>query len=117
MFIMTEISTTNGELELSYPLSWVQALPLFQNLSSKESSFIQGKLILGVIDSLIFLFLSPHLLLSYRHLYRSLCLREEWFPDSIHIRYLWKVTNLTGQLSCLILSWVAHIMQSDPHIP
>ncbi|XP_027442925.1 sentrin-specific protease 7 isoform X3 [Zalophus californianus] len=38
--IMTEISTTNGELELSYPLSWVQALPLFQNLSSKESSFI-----------------------------------------------------------------------------
>ncbi|XP_032979871.1 sentrin-specific protease 7 isoform X5 [Rhinolophus ferrumequinum] len=38
--IMTEISTTNGELELSYPLSWVQALPLFQDLSSKESSFI-----------------------------------------------------------------------------
>uniref|UniRef100_A0A8D0SDZ1 Ubiquitin-like protease family profile domain-containing protein n=1 Tax=Sus scrofa TaxID=9823 RepID=A0A8D0SDZ1_PIG len=38
--IMTEISTTNGELELSYPLSWVQALPLFQNLSSKDSSFI-----------------------------------------------------------------------------
>ncbi|XP_066890844.1 sentrin-specific protease 7 isoform X14 [Kogia breviceps] len=38
--IMTEISTANGELELSYPLSWVQALPLFQNLSSKESSFI-----------------------------------------------------------------------------
>ncbi|KAB0343526.1 hypothetical protein FD754_020452 [Muntiacus muntjak] len=38
--IMTEISTTNGESELSYPLSWVQALPLFQNLSSKESSFI-----------------------------------------------------------------------------
>ncbi|XP_069928119.1 sentrin-specific protease 7 isoform X22 [Oryctolagus cuniculus] len=38
--IMTEISTTNGEVELSYPLSWVQALPLFQNLSSKESSFI-----------------------------------------------------------------------------
>ncbi|XP_045859262.1 sentrin-specific protease 7 isoform X3 [Meles meles] len=38
--IMTEISTTNGVLELSYPLSWVQALPLFQNLSSKESSFI-----------------------------------------------------------------------------
>ncbi|XP_054433367.1 sentrin-specific protease 7 isoform X2 [Pteronotus mesoamericanus] len=38
--IMTEISTTTGELELSYPLSWVQALPLFQNLSSKESSFI-----------------------------------------------------------------------------
>ncbi|XP_048071193.1 sentrin-specific protease 7 isoform X4 [Ursus arctos] len=38
--IMTEISTTSGELELSYPLSWVQALPLFQNLSSKESSFI-----------------------------------------------------------------------------
>ncbi|XP_012508265.1 PREDICTED: sentrin-specific protease 7 [Propithecus coquereli] len=38
--IMVEISTTNGELELSYPLSWVQALPLFQNLSSKESSFI-----------------------------------------------------------------------------
>ncbi|XP_007943965.1 sentrin-specific protease 7 [Orycteropus afer afer] len=38
--IMTEISTTNGELELSYPLSWVQALPLFQSLSSKESSFI-----------------------------------------------------------------------------
>ncbi|XP_015426775.1 PREDICTED: sentrin-specific protease 7 isoform X10 [Myotis davidii] len=38
--IMTEISTTTGELELSYPLSWVQAFPLFQNLSSKESSFI-----------------------------------------------------------------------------
>lgn len=38
--IMTEISTANGESELSYPLSWVQALPLFQNLSSKESSFI-----------------------------------------------------------------------------
>ncbi|ELW69982.1 Sentrin-specific protease 7 [Tupaia chinensis] len=38
--IMTEISTAKGELELSYPLSWVQALPLFQNLSSKESSFI-----------------------------------------------------------------------------
>ncbi|XP_016055175.1 PREDICTED: sentrin-specific protease 7 isoform X2 [Miniopterus natalensis] len=38
--IMTEISTTTGELELSYPLSWAQALPLFQNLSSKESSFI-----------------------------------------------------------------------------
>ena len=38
--IMKEISTTNGELELSYPLSWVQALPLFQNLSSKDSSFI-----------------------------------------------------------------------------
>ncbi|XP_037690840.1 sentrin-specific protease 7 isoform X3 [Choloepus didactylus] len=38
--IMTEISTTSGESELSYPLSWVQALPLFQNLSSKESSFI-----------------------------------------------------------------------------
>ncbi|KFO36609.1 Sentrin-specific protease 7, partial [Fukomys damarensis] len=38
--IMLEISTTNGELELSYPLSWVQAFPLFQNLSSKESSFI-----------------------------------------------------------------------------
>lgn len=97
-----------------------QNVPLFasdETLARKESSFIQGKLILGVIDSLLFLFLSPHLLLSYRHLYRSLCLREEWFPDSIHIRYLWKVTNLTGQLSCLILSWVAHIMQSDPHIP
>nr|XP_036854564.1 sentrin-specific protease 7 [Manis javanica] len=38
--IMTEISTTNGELELSSPLSWVQAFPLFQKLSSKESSFI-----------------------------------------------------------------------------
>ncbi|KAL2805163.1 sentrin-specific protease 7 isoform 4, partial [Daubentonia madagascariensis] len=38
--IMMEISTINGELELSNPLSWVQALPLFQNLSSKESSFI-----------------------------------------------------------------------------
>ncbi|KAM5281753.1 sentrin-specific protease 7 [Ctenodactylus gundi] len=38
--IMLEISTTSGELELSYPLSWVQAFPLFQNLSSKESSFI-----------------------------------------------------------------------------
>uniref|UniRef100_H0WJE1 SUMO specific peptidase 7 n=1 Tax=Otolemur garnettii TaxID=30611 RepID=H0WJE1_OTOGA len=38
--IMMEISATNGELELSYPLSWVQALPLFQSLSSKESSFI-----------------------------------------------------------------------------
>ncbi|XP_021588755.2 sentrin-specific protease 7 isoform X6 [Ictidomys tridecemlineatus] len=38
--IMMEISTTHGELELSYPLSWVQAFPLFQNLTSKESSFI-----------------------------------------------------------------------------
>ncbi|XP_071070958.1 sentrin-specific protease 7 isoform X3 [Dasypus novemcinctus] len=38
--IMKEISMTSGELELSYPLSWAQALPLFQNLSSKESSFI-----------------------------------------------------------------------------
>ncbi|XP_030796116.1 sentrin-specific protease 7 isoform X3 [Rhinopithecus roxellana] len=38
--IMTEISIISGELELSYPLSWVQAFPLFQNLSSKESSFI-----------------------------------------------------------------------------
>uniref|UniRef100_A0A8C0VXS8 Ubiquitin-like protease family profile domain-containing protein n=1 Tax=Castor canadensis TaxID=51338 RepID=A0A8C0VXS8_CASCN len=38
--IMMEISATNGDLELSYPLSWVQAFPLFQNLSSKESSFI-----------------------------------------------------------------------------
>ncbi|KAM5275194.1 sentrin-specific protease 7 isoform 8-T8 [Hipposideros larvatus] len=39
--IMTEISKTDEESELSYPLSWVQALPLFQDLSSKESSFIQ----------------------------------------------------------------------------
>ncbi|XP_077850120.1 sentrin-specific protease 7 isoform X6 [Macaca mulatta] len=38
--IMTEISIISGELELSYPLSWVRAFPLFQNLSSKESSFI-----------------------------------------------------------------------------
>ncbi|KAM9636156.1 sentrin-specific protease 7 isoform 3-T3 [Trichechus inunguis] len=38
--IMTEISTTNGKLDLSYPLSWVQAFPLFQSLSSRESSFI-----------------------------------------------------------------------------
>lgn len=38
--IMTEISTATGELELAYPLSWVQARPLFQNLSSEESSFI-----------------------------------------------------------------------------
>ncbi|KAK2091861.1 Sentrin-specific protease 7 [Saguinus oedipus] len=38
--IMMEISTITGELELSYPLSWIQAFPLFQNLSSKESSFI-----------------------------------------------------------------------------
>ncbi|XP_021085589.2 sentrin-specific protease 7 isoform X4 [Mesocricetus auratus] len=38
--IMMEISTTNGESELSYPLSWDQALPLFQDLASKESSFI-----------------------------------------------------------------------------
>ncbi|XP_003821969.2 sentrin-specific protease 7 isoform X2 [Pan paniscus] len=38
--IMTEISIISGELELCYPLSWVQAFPLFQNLSSKESSFI-----------------------------------------------------------------------------
>lgn len=37
---MTEISTANGDLELSYSLSWGQALPLFQNLSSKDSSFI-----------------------------------------------------------------------------
>ncbi|XP_053526284.1 sentrin-specific protease 7 isoform X5 [Artibeus jamaicensis] len=38
--IMIEISTATGESELSYPLSWVQARPLFQNLSSEESSFI-----------------------------------------------------------------------------
>ncbi|XP_052596848.1 sentrin-specific protease 7 isoform X3 [Peromyscus californicus insignis] len=38
--IMMEISTTNGESELSYPLSWVQAFPLFQDFSPKESSFI-----------------------------------------------------------------------------
>ncbi|MBZ3879194.1 Sentrin-specific protease 7 [Sciurus carolinensis] len=38
--IMMEISTNNGELELSYPLSWVHAFPLLQNLSSKESSFV-----------------------------------------------------------------------------
>ncbi|KAM8770670.1 sentrin-specific protease 7 isoform 3-T3 [Rhynchonycteris naso] len=38
--IMTRISASNEEVELSYPLSWVQAFPLFQNLSSKESSFI-----------------------------------------------------------------------------
>lgn len=35
-----EISKTNGESELSYPLSWVQAFPLFQDISSKESSFV-----------------------------------------------------------------------------
>nr|XP_048310226.1 sentrin-specific protease 7 isoform X5 [Myodes glareolus] len=38
--IMMEISKTNGESELSYPLSWVQAFPLFQDISSKESSFV-----------------------------------------------------------------------------
>ncbi|CAH6792415.1 sentrin-specific protease 7 [Phodopus roborovskii] len=38
--IMMEISTTNGESELSSPLSWAQALPLFQDLTSKDSSFI-----------------------------------------------------------------------------
>ncbi|XP_060054423.1 sentrin-specific protease 7 isoform X2 [Erinaceus europaeus] len=38
--IMTEISSINGDTELSYPLSWVQAIPLFQNISSKESSFV-----------------------------------------------------------------------------
>ncbi|XP_060226538.1 sentrin-specific protease 7 isoform X6 [Meriones unguiculatus] len=38
--IMMEISTTSGDLKLSHPLSWVQAFPLFQDLSSKESSFI-----------------------------------------------------------------------------
>ncbi|XP_006890072.1 PREDICTED: sentrin-specific protease 7 isoform X1 [Elephantulus edwardii] len=38
--IMTEISITNREVELAFPLSWTQAFPLFQNLSSKESSFI-----------------------------------------------------------------------------
>ncbi|XP_004636647.2 sentrin-specific protease 7 isoform X2 [Octodon degus] len=38
--IMLEISTANGEPELSYSLSWTEAFPLFQNLSSKESSFI-----------------------------------------------------------------------------
>ncbi|XP_054556627.1 sentrin-specific protease 7 [Talpa occidentalis] len=38
--IMTAISTTNGDLELSYPLNWLQARPLFQNLSPEESSFI-----------------------------------------------------------------------------
>lgn len=35
-----EISMTSGESELSYPLSWVQAFPLFQDFSPKESSFI-----------------------------------------------------------------------------
>ena len=78
---------------------------------------VQGKLILGVIYSLPFLFLSPQILLSYLHLYCFLYLREEWFPDSIHTKYLWKVTNLTGQLRCLILFWVTHIMQSDTHLP
>ncbi|XP_041529182.1 sentrin-specific protease 7 isoform X1 [Microtus oregoni] len=38
--IMMEISKTNGESELSYPLSWVQAFPLFQDIPSKESSFV-----------------------------------------------------------------------------
>ncbi|KAM6224796.1 sentrin-specific protease 7 [Rhynchocyon petersi] len=38
--IMTEISTVNREVDLAYPLSWFQAFPLFQTLSSKESSFI-----------------------------------------------------------------------------
>ena len=59
-----------------------QNVPLFASeemLVRKESSFIQGKLILGVTDSLLFLFLSPHLLLSYLHLYRSLCLRKSGF--------------------------------------
>lgn len=52
-----------------------QNVPLFASdemLVRKESSFIQGKLILGVIYSLLFLFLSPHLLLSSLHLYRFL---------------------------------------------
>ncbi|XP_038200797.1 sentrin-specific protease 7 isoform X4 [Arvicola amphibius] len=38
--IMMEISKTTGESELSYPLSWVQAFPLFQDIPSKESSFV-----------------------------------------------------------------------------
>ncbi|XP_031219944.1 sentrin-specific protease 7 isoform X2 [Mastomys coucha] len=38
--IMMEISTTNGELQLSCPLPWVQALPLFQDLSPQEISFL-----------------------------------------------------------------------------
>ncbi|XP_049978345.1 sentrin-specific protease 7 [Alexandromys fortis] len=38
--IMMEISKSNGESELSYPLSWVQAFPLFQDIPSKESSFV-----------------------------------------------------------------------------
>ncbi|KAL1787857.1 sentrin-specific protease 7 isoform X2 [Sigmodon hispidus] len=38
--IMMAISMANGESELSYSLSWVQALPLFQDLSPKESSFL-----------------------------------------------------------------------------
>ncbi|XP_052013813.1 sentrin-specific protease 7 isoform X3 [Apodemus sylvaticus] len=38
--IMMEISTTNGELYLSCPLPWVQAIPLFQDLSPQEISFL-----------------------------------------------------------------------------
>ncbi|XP_028616055.1 sentrin-specific protease 7 isoform X2 [Grammomys surdaster] len=38
--IMMAISTTNGELQLSCPLPWVQALPLFQDLSPQEISFL-----------------------------------------------------------------------------
>lgn len=35
-----EISTKNGNLHLSCPLPWVQALPLFQDLSPQEISFL-----------------------------------------------------------------------------
>uniref|UniRef100_A0A8C6HNV8 Sentrin-specific protease 7 n=1 Tax=Mus spicilegus TaxID=10103 RepID=A0A8C6HNV8_MUSSI len=38
--IMMEISTKNGNLHLSCPLPWVQALPLFQDLSPQEISFL-----------------------------------------------------------------------------
>lgn len=38
--IMMEIGATNGELQLSCPLPWVQAFPLFQDLSPQEISFL-----------------------------------------------------------------------------
>ena len=81
-----------------------QNVPLFASdemLVRKESSFIQGKLILGVIYSLLFLFLSPHLLLS------SLQELSSFLPHS----FLSTTASLCQSLftprwhSCSSLSW------------
>ena len=36
---------------------------------------------------------------------------------TLYIRYWWKVTHVTGQLSPLILFWVIYTMHSDTRIP